>query len=288
VRIIKKFGDFAVNEKSNMWMPMSAASARAAADFFVRAHKMNLGGADPDKLREEMALKIMRQYASDRGYSEKFPWFDDKVEQFEKRLIGKGAGEDEARLEALEMAMGVAYDESDDEPEKKENRFEDAMLAGAKLPAKTLALPGLREYKRSLFAATEINRKLRNGEELDAHEWAIAGAVGSAVDSSALPHDITVFRIIDADDFPFDIKKGASFVEKGILAASYDIDYLHENHENFEEPAILAILAKKGTGYYKFPDDFESEIVFDCGHKITFTGGEDEYKGVPVFDCEMD
>ncbi|MCK9575746.1 MAG: hypothetical protein WC979_02580 [Candidatus Pacearchaeota archaeon] len=298
---IPNFDDF-IFESNYEWIPMTVASAKIVADGMIKLFAPNSDEIAKNKKIAELVLAALEKHIERMKYFDKFPDFKKLIEDNVKHIIAndKRHGiepEDPNMVKAyaMEYAMETIYErtkgqESQEEKDKKTQVtfFNKVFNEGAALRTKAITNAGLKFYKQNLFAFEEINRKLRTDHsKMSEHDWSVATDVGNAIDLFKTSKEVTVFRIIDSEDFPFSLSKGKKFTEKGILSTSFDINYLLENKENFESPVILQIVVPSGTTYYRFPNDFESEVVFDCDHEIIITDNSYEYLDTPIIKCKI-
>ena len=115
-----------------------------------------------------------------------------------------------------------------------------------------------------------MNNALRLEYTLDEIKVKMVKALDETLSYTKLDNSIVVYRIVDLDDYP-EPSKGTDITDKAYLSTSVDISYLLENLENYEDPLIIKINIPSNTNYIKFPNDFESELVFPRGSTLKYT-----------------
>lgn len=297
-----------LNEENHKWIPMTFTSALVAAEYMLKSHSTKkFEGDELEDQKERLARFALEKHVENMSYYSLFPDFAPSVTHFTNFFHKKfpHASEDWVVGNALEAAMDKIYERTkheDSEEQKREkivNQHVQKIFGEcAGLRAKQLDKfdESLRRYKQNLFYFESINTALRKAKQqkdnlekvgLRYEDEVFVASLDMHIGENKLGKDISVFRIIDAERMPFEIKHGTKYKEYGFLSTSFDLNYLIENIDNYEIPIILEISVPKGTEFYKFANDFESEILFGRGHTVSVLNDTYEYKNQTITKAKL-
>ncbi len=128
----------------------------------------------------------------------------------------------------------------------------------------------LMRYKQNYFAFADLNQSFRDGTPLSDSNKRMRNAIEMAMYNHTTVQEMQVFRIVDLEDYP---EPTGHLTELGFMSTSCDLQYLVENLENYDSPLIIGISVPQGVEYVKFPNDFESEVLFERGLTLQYNSG---------------